>query len=53
MPVTPFGGLFGGSKMAGNKEEQGENDKDIEKEEAENTRKTATILWLSLGVIFN
>ena len=40
-------------ETAGSKEKHGEHDKEIEKEEAENTRKTATILWLSLGVIFN
>ena len=40
-------------ETAGNKERQGENDKEIEKEKAENTRKTATILWLSLRAIFN
>ena len=33
------------------KEKQEENDKEIEKEETENTRKTATILWLSLRAI--
>ena len=40
-------------ETAGNKEKQGEKDKEIEKEEAENTRNTATILWLSLGAISN
>ena len=40
-------------ETARNKEEQGEKDKDIEKEETENTRKIATILWLSLRAIFN
>ena len=36
-------------ETAGNKQKRGEKDKDIERKEAENTRKTATILWLSLG----
>ena len=40
-------------ETAGNKEKHGEKDKDIEKEEAKNTRNTAKILWLSLGAVFN
>ena len=52
MPVTSFGGLFGGSKWdetTGNKEKQGEKDKQIEKEEAENTRKQARFCGCLLG----
>ena len=40
-------------ETAGDKEKQGEKDKEIDEEEAENTRNTATILWLSLGAISN
>ena len=40
-------------ETGGNKEKQGEKVKEIEKEEEEISRKTATILWLSLGAIFS
>ena len=40
-------------ETTGNKEKQGGKRQRIEKEEADNTRKTATIWWLSLGAIFN
>ena len=40
-------------ETAGNKEKQGERDKDIEKEETKNATKTATILWRFLLAIFD
>ena len=40
-----------GMKQQEIRRKQGEKDKEIENEEAENTRKTGTILWLSLGAI--
>ena len=56
-PVTSFGGLFWGSKMAWNsriyKKKLGEKDKSNEKEEAGHTTKTATILWRFLLAAFH
>ena len=60
LPVTScnliWWAMLGGSKMGRNSRKCGETmgeNKEIEKEETEDTRRTATILWLSLKGNFN